>query len=53
MEQYHPDVHVGKKKGGSSRQVDSTDEVRYSDINRPASDEEVGVITKAARDAGL
>lgn len=53
MEQYHPDAHVGKKKGGSSRQVDSTDEVRYSDINRPASDEEVGVITKAARDAGL
>ncbi len=48
MEQYHPNAHVGKKKRGISKE-----DIRYADINRPATDDEVGAITKAARDAGL
>ena len=48
MEQYHPDAHVGKKRRGSSPQ-----DVRYADINRAITDDELGTITKAARDAGL
>lgn len=53
MEQYHPDAHVGKKKRVAARLDQPTEEVRYSDINRAATDNEVGAITKAARDAGL
>lgn len=44
MEQYHPDAHVGKKKG---------DKVRYSDINKAVSDGEVKTVRQAAEEAGL
>ena len=53
MEQYHPDAHVGKKKKVASQAHNSAEEVRYAEINRAASDNEVGAIHKAARDAGL
>jgi len=49
MEQYHPDAHVGKVKRGAK----DSGEKRYEDINRPASHEEIGIVQKAARDAGL
>lgn len=49
MEQYHPDAHVGKdpraSKAGSSK--------RYAEINRAVSNEEIGVVKRAAKDAGL
>ncbi|KAL2444135.1 hypothetical protein ABEF95_015147 [Exophiala dermatitidis] len=48
MEQYHPDAHVGKPKRGSK---DS--EKRYADINRAVTHDEVSVVEKAAREAGL
>jgi putative pyruvate formate lyase activating enzyme len=48
MEQYHPDAHVGKEGRGSSQ-----GSKRYADINRAASDHEIGTVQKAARDAGL
>jgi len=68
MEQYHPRAHVGKsrretgKKGvggvepeafepGSSKEVKKN--VRYEDINRPVSMDEVSVVKKAAKAAGL
>lgn len=44
MEQYHPDAHVGKKKG---------DKVRYEEINRPISDGEIKSVRQAAEEAGL
>lgn len=47
MEQYHPRAHVGKAKRGRQ------DETRYAEINRPISDQEIGVVKQAARDAGL
>jgi putative pyruvate formate lyase activating enzyme len=60
MEQYHPDAHVGKKKRGGRRQEgdlspDSSagDGVRYADINRAITDEEIGSVRKAAEEAGL
>jgi putative pyruvate formate lyase activating enzyme len=54
MEQYHPDAHVGKRKrAGPSRGGDEQKDVRYADINRAVTDEEVGVVSRAARDAGL
>ncbi|EEH18363.2 hypothetical protein PABG_00926 [Paracoccidioides brasiliensis Pb03] len=49
MEQYHPDAHVGKKRRGKS----GAEEVRYADINRAINERELGVVTTAARDAGL
>ena len=49
MEQYHPDAHVGKPVRGSK----SEDAKRYGEINRPASSDEIGIVQKAARDAGL
>lgn len=52
MEQYHPDAYVGKKRRRQSPQDDSLD-VRYADINRVATDNEVIAIIKAAREAGL
>jgi putative pyruvate formate lyase activating enzyme len=48
MEQYHPDAHVGKAKRSGS-----AEDVRYSEINRPVNEEEVGTVQKAAREAGL
>ena len=54
MEQYHPDAHVGKaKRLGPKGSKDNTEDVRYSDINRPVNDEETGVVKKAARESGL
>lgn len=47
MEQFHPRAHVGKAqrgKGGGKR---------YADINRAVNDDELGIVKKAARDAGL
>ncbi|KAJ5900863.1 uncharacterized protein N7473_004933, partial [Penicillium subrubescens] len=63
MEQYHPDAHVGKKRrvtrkvrmgegegdGGKSGQ----EEVKYAEINRAVSDEELGSVRDAAVKAGL
>lgn len=58
MEQYHPDAHVGKKR--RTRRVtepggieEEGGEVRYADINRAVTDEELGSVRKAAEDAGL
>ena len=53
MEQYHPTAHVGKKKRVSSQPSGKIEDVRYADINRAATENEVGAITKAAREAGL
>lgn len=65
MEQYHPDAHVGKPKrtpvraseivasGSHSATSTAKREVRYADINRPVTDEEVSSVRKAAEEAGL
>lgn len=47
MEQFHPRAHVGKPSRGKQQGK------RYADINRPVNDEEMGIVKKAARDAGL
>ncbi|KAI1615151.1 pyruvate formate lyase activating enzyme [Exophiala viscosa] len=49
MEQYYPNAHVGKENRGSK----AGKEKRYAEINRPVDKEEVGIVQKAARDAGL
>ncbi|KAH0491873.1 hypothetical protein TgHK011_003276 [Trichoderma gracile] len=65
MEQYHPDAHVGKKKRrtkasgavegtkGQTEPDEADSDVRYSDINRAVTNEEVSVVRKAAMEAGL
>ncbi|KAF2396647.1 hypothetical protein EJ06DRAFT_539886 [Trichodelitschia bisporula] len=64
MEQYHPDAHVGKGKPSSAKSgpvepgrtpssKKVADKVRYSEINRPVSDEEMSTVKKAAKEAGL
>ncbi|RFU77514.1 pyruvate formate lyase activating enzyme [Trichoderma arundinaceum] len=65
MEQYHPDAHVGKKRkrrkapasdGERQDQIlpeEGEEEVRYSDINRAVTNEEVSLVRKAAMEAGL
>ncbi len=68
MEQYHPRAHVGKErrgKIGKEAQPDDVDpggvpisspsskEVRYEEINRPVSLDEVSMVRKAAEEAGL
>ena len=58
MEQYHPDAHVGKQKRTKSTVPSQIMEgsggaVRYADINRPVNKEEIGVVQRAAREAGL
>lgn len=65
MEQYHPRAHVGKPRRETSKSSSSTEpkvqplaaetekRVRYADINRPVSDEEVSIVKKAALNAGL
>ncbi len=60
MEQYHPDAHVGKpprssrattnKPGGGSL---STASVRYNEINRPVTGQEISSVRRAAEDAGI
>jgi putative pyruvate formate lyase activating enzyme len=64
MEQYHPRAHVGKSKrstkpkdviepGGELSSEETSKEVRYQDINRPISDQEISIVKSAARQAGL
>ncbi|KXH53825.1 radical SAM superfamily protein [Colletotrichum salicis] len=53
MEQYHPDAHVGKPKRRSKESIEQNDEVRYSEINRAVSGDEVSSVRKAAEAAGL
>ncbi|KAF1810481.1 hypothetical protein P152DRAFT_467860 [Eremomyces bilateralis CBS 781.70] len=64
MEQYHPRAHVGKPKRRTKSDVvapggfpspDDPDvqRVRYEDINRPANEDEVSSVQKAAQAAGL
>jgi putative pyruvate formate lyase activating enzyme len=47
MEQYRPDAHVGKKNRGKES------DVRYEEINRAIGEEEIGVVKRAAKEAGL
>ncbi len=49
MEQYFPTAHVGKEKRGHK----GDNERRYADINRAVTHEEVGIVQKAAKEAGL
>ena len=54
MDQYHPDAHVGKqKRTTSSKSKAAESEVRYSDLNRAVTDDEVGLVAREARAAGL
>ena len=54
MEQYRPDAHVGKqKRRGTSEPKPTERNVRYADINRAVTDDEVGKVSRAAGDAGL
>ncbi|KAH8122158.1 hypothetical protein LI328DRAFT_142753 [Trichoderma asperelloides] len=65
MEQYHPDAHVGKRRKrrralpaegeerGSNLSEDTHEEVRYSDINRSVTSEEISFVREAAMGAGL
>lgn len=62
MEQYHPDAHVGKAKhprrnvakpiGGSGKPLPE-EAVRYEEINRHVTKEEVSSVRAAAEKAGL
>ena len=62
MEQYHPDAHVGKTKpahqvaptepGGESMSEGAT-KVRYGEINRHVTNEEISAVRSAAEKAGL
>lgn len=51
MEQYRPDAHVGKRRRKSSGRGE--DDVRYGDLNRAVTGEEVSVVRGAANKAGL
>ena len=61
MEQYHPRAHVGKSKRGPRTEKstgtkgnsEAKAEVRYADINRAVSLQEVSTVKKAAEEAGL
>ncbi|KAJ9198590.1 hypothetical protein DTO164E3_5061 [Paecilomyces variotii] len=54
MEQYHPDAHVGKKKRATKQtEGGPEEEVRYADINRAVTDQELGSVKDAAREAGM
>ncbi|KAL1886648.1 hypothetical protein Plec18167_000580 [Paecilomyces lecythidis] len=54
MEQYHPDAHVGKKKRAAKQtEGGAKEEVRYADINRAVTDQELGSVKDAAREAGM
>lgn len=65
MEQYHPDAHVGKRRKrrralpaegeekSSNLSEDTYEEVRYSDINRSVTSEEISSVREAAMGAGL
>ncbi|KAI1324984.1 hypothetical protein F5Y16DRAFT_411688 [Xylariaceae sp. FL0255] len=64
MEQYRPDAHVGKPKRrarsagaaagyGGVVEGGAEEEVRYAEINRPVTKDEISVVRKAAEEAGL
>jgi putative pyruvate formate lyase activating enzyme len=55
MEQYHPDAHVGRagRSRSSNAEGNSQQKVRYEDINRTVSKEEVSIVRLAAEKAGL
>lgn len=61
MEQYHPDAHVGKPRrktsGGKDQEEagpgSSQQDVRYSDINRAVTNDEISSVRRAAEAAGL
>ena len=53
MEQYRPDGHVGKRKGGTGGGGGDGEGVRYREINRAVTGEEVGTVRKAAEEVGL
>ncbi|KAM0346639.1 hypothetical protein ACHAPU_005351 [Fusarium lateritium] len=53
MEQYHPDAHVGKPKRARSNGKQEKDEIRYAELNRPVTNQEVSSIREAAQEAGL
>lgn len=65
MEQYRPDAHVGKPKRGARRKSDGGEDgdgnadragekdVRYAEINRPVTADEVSAVRKAAEAFGL
>ncbi|KAL1972890.1 hypothetical protein VTN31DRAFT_6432 [Thermomyces dupontii] len=53
MEQYHPDAHVGKKRRRRAVDGEEKEEVRYADINRAVTDQELGSVRQAAEEAGL
>ncbi len=49
MEQYHPSAHVGKPQQRSK----AASGKRYAEINRAITSDEIGVVKRAAKDAGL
>ncbi len=60
MEQYHPDAHVGKPKHPRRSVITSPSEgtpaeetVRYEEINRHVTQEEISTVRQAAEKAGL
>jgi len=64
MEQYHPSAHVGKFKsgrsstastelGGHAMDKQTMSKVRYGEINRPITKEELSTVRIAAERAGL
>jgi putative pyruvate formate lyase activating enzyme len=63
MEQYFPRAHVGKSRRGKAQKVvgpqgvqasvEARSQVRYEDINRPVSLNEVSGVKRAAQEAGL
>ena len=62
MEQYHPDAHVGKTRRSQKATTIQADgeptpkdeaKIRYEEINRHVSNEEVSVVRSAAEKAGL
>ncbi|GAO19044.1 hypothetical protein UVI_02056440 [Ustilaginoidea virens] len=57
MEQYRPDAHVDKKSrarvtGVASKEQEQTN-VRYADLNRTVTDDEVSAVRQAAENHGL
>lgn len=63
MEQYHPDAHVGKSRRGKVKEpsasssvgegAETKGDVRYAEINRAVSRDEISVVRRAAEEAGL
>ncbi|KAI0014276.1 hypothetical protein F4779DRAFT_2700 [Xylariaceae sp. FL0662B] len=59
MEQYKPDAHVGKPKrktrtpAGGNEEEKGKEEVRYAEINRAVTADEISVVRRAAEAVGL